>query len=145
MNTFYVKAFVLLIIVRLGLSCSDPLSEEDKDTLVRTLIEGSIDPGKYVIFWNGKDKNKNLLGGGNYICKFYTRDYGDEIELTALPVDSSRRIVYNDSTLIAMPPIPLHFVLEQNRPDPFYINEGTNIIFDVPYRASILLTIHREK
>ena len=81
--------------------------KEDKDTLVRTLIEGSIDPGKYVIFWNGKDKNKNLLGGGNYICKFYTRDYGDEIELTALPVDSSRRIVYNDSTLIAMPPIPL--------------------------------------
>lgn len=140
----YLKTLIVLFVILLFfLSCSDPLSEEDKETLVRTLIEGSIEAGQYVIFWNGKDEKKNLLSGGQYLCKFYTRDYGDELEMTALPVDSTRKVAYNDSTIIAAPPTPLHFELAKVSPNPFYINEGVNIAFDVPYRASILLTIHK--
>ena len=126
-------------------ACSDPLSEKDKETLVRTLIEGSIDPGRYIIFWNGKNDNKNLVNAGTYICKFWVQEYGSEIEMTALAVDFHRPARSNDSTYIDYHNIPLHFFLDENSPEPFYVNEGTNIIFDVPYRAEVLLTIHRKK
>ncbi|HDQ44828.1 MAG TPA: hypothetical protein ENN17_04905 [bacterium] len=126
-------------------SCSDPLSDRDKRTLVRTLIEGSIDPGKYVIFWDGRDKQREWVAPGEYVCKFWTRDYGQQIEMKALAGDPDRPPRLNDSTLVAMPPVPLHFLLEKNRPDPFHVNEGTNIPFDIPYRAAVRLTIHRKE
>ena len=65
--------------------------------------------------------------------------------MTALAADPHRPARSNDSTYIDYRNIPLHFFLDENSPEPFYVNEGTNIIFDVPYRAEVLLTIHRKK
>lgn len=127
------------------LQCSDPLSDQQKETLVRTLIEGQVGPGNYSIFWDGRDDQDKRLSEGTYICNFHTRDYGNQVTMTALAGGSDDPGEVNDSTVIAAPPDPLLFTLYQNSPNPFYIKEGTNIVFSIPLESAILITIHKEK
>lgn len=138
-------AFLIALLAFLALHCSDPLTEEQQETLVRTLVEGTVAPGNYSIFWDGRDDRDKRLPGGAYICNFYSREYGNQVTMTALKGGSEDPAEANDSTVIAAPPDPLLFTLYQNSPDPFHINEGTNIVFAVPYEASILITIHEEE
>jgi hypothetical protein len=126
-------------------TCGNPL-EEDKATLIRTLVDGPLSAGIYLIYWNGKDKDQKTVAPGTYLCQLWAEDYQQEIEMTSM--DGTQRktadstgtggIYYNDR-------IPLHFLLEQNFPDPFYAKDGTNIPFEVPQNTYIKLTVHTKK
>ena len=142
------QAFLLCTVglLFLSLRCSDPLSEEQKETLVRKLVNGEqVATGNYSIFWDGRDDKDKRLPAGTYVCNFWTKDYGQQITMTALAGGSTDAAESNDSTDYDYNPLPLHFNLDQNSPDPFHINEGTNIRFAVPDPAEILITIHREE
>lgn len=137
--------FLLIGILFLSLHCSDPLSEEQQESLVRTLVEGQLGPGHYSIFWDGRNDQDKRLSAGTYICNFHARDYGSQVTMTALEGGSDDPAESNDSTVIAAPPDPVLFTLFQNSPDPFYIKEGTNIVFAIPHEAAVLITLHKEE
>jgi|GEM_PF-1869747 hypothetical protein len=130
--------------VFLALRCGDPLSESDKATLVRTLVDGPVEAGEYSLFWDGRDNRDSLLAAGIYSCQFTTRDFGDRIDMTALEGGTGSKKDLNDSTVIAALPVPNTFSRIENRPEPFKIRNGTNIVFSIPYQTTLLLTIHRK-
>ncbi|MBN1894724.1 hypothetical protein JW906_09525 [bacterium] len=130
--------------VFLTIRCGDPLSESDKATLVRTLVDGPVQAGEYSLFWDGRDDRDSLLSAGIYACQFTTRDFGDRIDMAALDGGSGSKKDLNDSTVIAALPVPNTFARIENRPNPFRIRNGTNIVFSIPYPTTLLLTIHRK-
>jgi hypothetical protein len=139
--------FGLLAILILS-TCSNPLGEKDKDTLIRTLIDNQLGRGIYLKYWDGKDKDKKTVTPGTYRCVLESEDYYQEIEMTAIegskgkPADSTGTGIgwYVDDSRI-----PLHYLLDPNFPDPFYAKDGTNIPFEVPKDTYIQLTIHIKK
>lgn len=141
------QSIILLIIGAslFSLYCDDPLSEEQKETLVRTLVQGPVQRGNYSIFWDGRNDADKRLSEGTYICNFYTQDYGHQVTMTALAGGSTNAAESNDSTEYSEVPLPLHYELDQNSPNPFYINEGTNILFSIPENSSIQITIHKQE
>ncbi|NQT25744.1 hypothetical protein HQ585_10335 [candidate division KSB1 bacterium] len=149
MKSIYWKTQTSLLIIFgvlfISLHCSDPLSEEQKETLVRTLVEGQVGTGNYSIFWDGRDDQDKLVSAGTYICNFHSRDYGNQVTMTALAGGSDEPGDYNDSTVYAAPPDPVLYTLDQNSPNPFYIKEGTNIVFSIPFQSAVLITIHKEE
>lgn len=124
-------------------ACSNPI-KEDKDTLIRTLVDDPLRAGIYMKYWDGKDNNQKTVAPGTYICRFWAEDYGNEIEMNAKEGTSGKSadatgtggLFFDDSR------IPPNYDLEQNFPDPFYAKDGTNIRFEVPKATYIRLTIH---
>ncbi len=43
--------------------------------LVKTLVDGKINPGTHTIVWNGRDKDGNSSSNGIYFIKFSTKDF----------------------------------------------------------------------
>jgi hypothetical protein len=64
--------------------------------------------------------------------------------MTALEGGTGSKKDLNDSTVIAALPVPNTFSRIENRPEPFKIRNGTNIVFSIPYQTTLLLTIHRK-
>lgn len=125
------------------LSCSNPLETRH---LIRTLIDGPLAPGKYLLYWDGEDKKGKTVLPGTYLCILESEAYVQQIEMTAIEGTKGRPA---DSTgtpngLQYIGTQPLHYILEQNFPNPFYAQDGTNIPFSIPEYTYVRLTI-REK
>jgi len=128
-----------LIIILFGLTCSDPTSSDK--AIVRILISGPIAEGEYVIFWNGTNKKDEYVPAGTYWVRLYTRDFTEQIEITALQGGTG---VLNDSTV--WNPMPYAWSeLKQNSPNPFRIQDGTNIPFTLADDMTIELTVRDKK
>ncbi len=125
------------------LSCSNPLETRH---LIRTLIDGPLSPGRYLLYWDGEDKKGKTVLPGTYLCILESEEYVQQIEMTAIEGTQGRPA---DSTgtpngLRYIETQPLHYILEQNFPNPFYAQDGTNIPFSIPTSTYVRLTI-REK
>ncbi len=108
---------------------------------MRTLVDAPLDPGEYIVFWDGKNSQKQTLPSGTYICRFLAAEATYEIEMSG---KQGGKGVSADSSAY-FPSNPLHFSLEQNFPNPFFMSNGTNIPFTLPYSAHIQLTIHKKE
>jgi hypothetical protein len=117
--------------------CSDPLSE--KENVIRTLINGPVASGEYSVFWDGMNEKNDFCEPGTYIALLYTRNFTLLDTLTALPgkSDKTNRNEYYYDT-----PQLIDDMLD-NQPDPFLIEEGTNIKFQISQDVSIRLTIQK--
>ena len=114
--------FILIMITY----CSDPMSEEEARAIVKTIIPGwPLDYGEHTIFWDGTDDNNKLLPAGTYYARLRSNDFTDQVEMTA--IDGSKG-AYNDSTNYLRIQQFITY-MEQNRPNPFHIKDGTNIRF----------------
>lgn len=125
------------------ITCSNPLETRH---VIRTLIDSRLPPGNYLLFWNGKDKKGKTVLSGTYLCILESEEYIQQIEMTAIE-GSKGRLADSTGTPNGLRYInsqPLHFILEQNFPDPFYAEDGTNIPFSIPAHTYVRLTI-REK
>ncbi len=129
--------FTLAALTGFFLFCSDPLSDEDQT--VRILRTGPMESGEYSIFWDGANDKENFAEPGTYIAMLYTRDFTLIDTLTALP---GTRDKYNRNEYINSAP-QLIDEMYDNEPDPFYIEDGTNIHFALSRDVSIRLTIRK--
>ena len=128
-------------------TCDDPVSDEKKGPLIRTICESRLQPGRHMFYWDGKDDAKKTVAAGTYICWMDAEKDIQSIEMTAVdgtkgkPADSTGTGIgywYLNTN-------PLHYLLEQNFPDPFYAKDGTNISLEIPEPAYVKLTIHTGK
>ena len=119
------------------LTCSDPLS--DRENVVRTLLNGPIPSGEYSVFWDGTNEKNNFCEPGTYIALLYTRNFTLLDTLTALS-GSSEKTNKNDYYLDTPQLID---EMVNNDPDPFLIEEGTNIKFFISQDISVRLTIQK--
>ncbi|MFH1942202.1 MAG: hypothetical protein ABIL68_08850 [bacterium] len=122
------------------IGCRQPLSEQEKDAIVKTLVEGILPSGEYILFWDGTDENDQFVPVGTYYARLYSRDFTYQIEMTAKEGGTG---VSNRDELINEGLQPLT-KLEQNRPNPFNIQDGTNIPFtidDQTANTTVQLTI----
>ncbi|MBS1904199.1 MAG: T9SS type A sorting domain-containing protein [Bacteroidetes bacterium] len=53
-----------------------------KGTLIRTLVNESVDAGTYPAVWDGLDASGNAVANGTYICKMSAADYTSTIKMT---------------------------------------------------------------
>ncbi len=132
---------IALIASTFFIKCSDPVSGDETEH-VKTVIQGYHPAGLYVYFWDGTDQKGNFVSEGNYIARLYAKDFTFEVEMEALAGSSGTS---NDST--AFPDFtyqPLN-ELKQNRPNPFQIKDGTNLLFTLSESYAIELTIRKPK
>jgi hypothetical protein len=128
-NKAHINRFILscLLWFLLIIGCRQPLSEQEKEAIVKTLVQQPLPSGEYVLFWDGTDEKDQFVPAGTYYARLYSRDFTYQIEMTALAGGTG---VSNDSTVYNGVIQPLT-KLEQNRPNPFYIQDGTNIPFTI--------------
>jgi hypothetical protein len=118
-------------------ACSNPLSEHEN--VIRTLMSGPIASGEYSVFWDSKNENNEVCEPGTYIALLYTRNFTLIDTLTALSGKSektNRNEYYYDTPQLIDD-------MANNEPDPFLIEEGTNIKFRISQDVSIRLTIQK--
>ena len=131
------KASFLILVFLFFMGCSDPLSREEEGVLVKTLYDGPLAAGRYVVFWDGTGDDQKFVQAGTYYARLYSRDFTFQIEMTAQDGGTG---VPNDSSLSdpGYQPLP---GLEQNRPNPFKIRNGTNLPFTLDNTYTIRLTV----
>ena len=131
----------VLMVGFIFIRCSDPVSGDNTE-LVKTIVQGYHPAGLYVYFWDGTDRKGNFVSEGTYIARLYAKDFTFEVEMTALAGTSGTS---NDST--AFPDFtyqPLN-ELRQNRPNPFKIKDGTNLLFTLSEDYAVELTVRKPK
>ncbi len=121
--------------------CSDPLSS-DEDAVVKTLLDGPLEGGRYVLFWDGTDDTGHSVQPGTYYARLFSRDFTFQVQMTALAGGGTG--VSNDSSMWdpGYQPLP---GLEQNTPNPFKIKDGTNLPFTLDAAYSIRLTVRNRE
>lgn len=134
-----------LLLAGLVLStCSNPVSDEKKGPLVRTLWDSGLQTGRHIFYWDGRDNAGKTVAAGTYRCWMESESDREAIDMTAVdgtkgkPADSTGTGIghwYMNTS-------PLHYLLEQNFPEPFYAKDGTNISLEIPEPAYVKLTIH---
>jgi hypothetical protein len=134
-----IKSLFFFSLVILG--CSNPLSEQDKKAIVKTLISEYCPAGEYVVFWDGTNDKNQRMPAGTYYARFLTQEFTFFIKMTALEGGTG---VSNDSSLYIDTYQPITN-LEQNDPEPFYIKDGTNIPFKLSYPATVELTVRTKE
>jgi hypothetical protein len=127
-------------------TCSSPTASEKEGPLIRTLLGGDkvLQTGRWMIYWDGKDDAKKTVAAGAYVCFMESENDIESIDLKAVdgtkgkPADSTGTGI----GIWHLETNPLHYLLEQNFPNPFYAKDGTNISFELPEPAHVKLTIH---
>jgi hypothetical protein len=135
-----VAAFIACMVLS---TCSNPVADQKKGPLVRTIVESALQPGRYIYFWNGTDNAKKPVAAGVYVCFMEAENDIESIEMTATTGTKGKSA---DSTgngyYLYLATNPFHYLLEKNIPEPFCAKDGTNIYFEIPEPAYIKLTIH---
>jgi len=126
-----------LCLISFIFGCSDHVSEEDKEAIIKTLVSGAFNSGEYVIFWDGTNDKNVTMGAGTYYVRLYSQTFTHQIEITAL---AGGAVAVNDSSYFFEGYQPLTQILP-NYPDPFQIRSGTNIPFTLNTPATIELTV----
>ena len=120
--------------------CKDPLGDDKKKPLVRTLLNESLpQSGKYIVYWNGKDDNGEYITPGKYIIILEVRDLQDTDFVTA--VGGGKPGENNEGNVI--PGFYINSRLEPPYPNPFEILSGVNIPFIVHEAGGVKLEIYK--
>jgi len=100
-----------------------------------------MEQGSYVVFWNGKNEKNEYVTPGTYYARLYSRNFTHQEEMTALEGGTG---VSNDSSYYSKE-IQLITLLKEITPNPFKIQDGTNIPFTLDESQTIQLTIRDKK
>ncbi len=122
-------------------SCKNPFKEEKKKELVRVLVNDYlVDVGRYIYYWDGKDKNGKYITPGRYIYLMEVRDFQDQDYVTA---QAGGKIGANNQEHFETG-FWNSFQLEPAYPNPFKIQEGVNIPFLVSKPATVKISIFKD-
>ncbi len=124
-------------------SCSDPVSQTEKEATVKTLVEGTLLAGTHILFWDGTDKNEQFVSEGTYYVLLYTQALTyPEYRITALAGGTGKT---NESPIKYIDNMPAITGIEYADPDTFHIEDGTNIRFTLDEDTGIRLTIRNRE
>ena len=138
-----IKVIFLIGIFFLLFSCSDPVSDAEKEATVKTLVEGTLLAGTHIAFWDGTDKNDKFASAGTYYVMLYTQELTYPVyPITALPGGTGET---NESPVKYIDNMPATTGIEQADPDTFHIQDGTNIFFTLDESTGIRLTIRNRE
>ncbi|HPM97291.1 MAG TPA: hypothetical protein PL021_04525 [bacterium] len=119
--------------------CKNPFAEEKKKPLVRELLnEYLAEPGRYIVYWDGKDKNGKYVEIGEYIVLL---EFGNHQEQDFITAQVGGKPGFNNQGNF----IPAFFVathLETPFPDPFQLLSGVNLPFALHEPAQVKLQIY---
>jgi hypothetical protein len=134
-KNIFISGMLLFFII----GCSDPVSKEEKEATVRTIIEGTLLEGTHIAFWDGKDNNKKSVSAGTYYVMLHTEELTYPFyQITALPGGTGQS---NESSVKYIANHPGLTCIEYADPDTFYIEDGTNIHFSLEKDIGVRLTI----
>jgi hypothetical protein len=124
-------------------NCSNPVSEDEKEATVKTIIEGTLLAGTHILFWDGTDKNNKYVSAGTYYVLLYTQALTyPEYRITALPGGTGKT---NESPIKYIDNMPATTGIEYADPDTFHVEDGTNIHFTLDEDTPIRLTIRNRE
>ena len=135
------KFIVILLAAVLVITCGKTATEQNKDAVVKTLFSGTLGQGRYVIFWDGTNDNNQFVAEGTYYARLWARDFTFQITLNAQAGGTG---VSNDSSLADPGPYALP-QMDQNVPNPFKVQDGTNIPFNLDGTYAVELTIRDQE
>ena len=135
------RPFILLAAFLLLVGCKNPISEEEQNAIVNTLVSGTLSAGEYVLFWDGTNARGQTVSPGTYYARLYATAFTYQIEMTALEGGTGTS---NDSSY-ASPGLQPLTQLGQNHPNPFPIQDGTNIPFTLSQATAVQLTIRNRE
>ena len=121
--------------------CKNPLKEEKKKETTRVLVHDHFnEAGKYIVFWDGKDKNDKWINAGKYIYLMEVKDFQDQDFVTAQAGKADKNVDESHYEF----GFYHQFELGQAYPNPFKIQSGVNIPFIVSEPATIKITIYKD-
>jgi hypothetical protein len=138
-NTFFITLLIFAAATISG--CKNPFSSEKKKELVRILVDDYLDdPGIWVFYWDGKDKNQKYVSPGKYILFLEVGQFQDQDFVNAESGGKPGKNIdeHYEAGFFS------HFEIGQSYPDPFKVAEGVNIPIVVPESARIKLSIFRD-
>ncbi len=142
------RAALLLLLAATVLTGCDSPTEVKKGALVRTLYERNGLPGRYIYFWDGRDDDHKTVAAGSYQCFLEAEGYSNAIEMTALDGTRGRHAdtLGTDATgRLYIPTEPALYYLSPCIPEPFYNQDGTNILFEITGTGYVRVRIHRKR
>jgi len=133
---------IIIIVASFGiLRCSNPADKEKERIVIRILVDDYLeDTGRYVFYWDGKDKNRKYITPGKYIYAIQTKTFQDFDYFTA---EAGGKEGENNEEHLE-PGFWNDFELEKAYPDPFKIMSGVNIPFLLSEPAKVKITIYQE-
>lgn len=133
---------ILLTILFLScLNCKNPFKEEKKKQEIIILVDDYlIESGRYILFWDGKDKNKKYIEPGKYIVFLEIKDWQDQEFITA---ETGGKVGKNNKSRFE-PGFWYSPDLEEPFPNPFQIKSGVNIPVLISEPSRVKLTIFKD-
>lgn len=132
---------LLFVIAVAGPGCKNPLKEEKKKELVIILLhEYLAETGRYIVYWDGKDKNGKYVQPGKYYYVMEVKSFQDQDVMVA---EAGGKLGKNNEQHFE-PGFWNDFELGQAYPNPFRILEGVNIPIIVSEPATVKLTIFKD-
>ena len=135
------KLLFTILTALIVVACGKTATEQNKDAVVKTIYSGTLGQGRYVIFWDGTNESGQFVAAGTYYARLWARDFTFQITLTA---EAGGTGVSNDSSLADPGPYALP-QLDQNTPNPFKVQDGTNLPFNLDGTYAIELTIRDQE
>ncbi len=120
--------------------CGKSFWEEGNENVVRTLVDSRLEPGEWILFWNGRDDAGNILPAGTYYARLRTMDYQNQVEMKG---KEGGKTAADSSAYIHSS--PAFFWIGDNFPDPFFMKSGTNIPISVPRTEHVQLVIKNKE
>lgn len=120
----FINIFSACLIILLAVSC-DPVSREESEAIVRFIIDGPMEMGKYTKFWDGHNNKGDYVDPGIYYVRLYSKDFSDQVSITVEEGGSNaanydEKIDYGSFGFTQLSGV---------EPNPFKVKNGTNISF----------------
>lgn len=135
------KIALLLPLLLLTAQCKNPLAEESEKVLVHREIFYSAPMGRYVYFWNGKDRSGKYVAPGKYHVLLEVKDFQDQDFAYAV---AGGKADDAESTWYYYNEFWHNNELGEIKPNPFPILSGVNITFILQGGATAKLSIYQD-
>jgi hypothetical protein len=123
-------------------TCKNPFKSETKKELIKVLVNDYFNNeslGKWIFFWNGKNKDGKFIAPGKYIYIMEAHNFQDQDFVSAEEGGVNEE---NDQSRFE-PGFWYDFELGQAFPNPFPIKSGVNIPVIISEAGTVKISIYR--
>lgn len=132
---------ILLAVLIFTGNCSNPFKEENKKELVLEFINDRFDfPGRFILFWDGKDEKGNFVTPGRYIVLLEIKSWQDQEYVT---VEEGGKDRANDQSR-GEPGYWIDHDLQEPFPNPFRVQSGVNIPILLSSPSYVKISIYKD-
>jgi hypothetical protein len=137
----YIISLFLFFAAFTTLNCDNPFKEDKKKEEIRILLDEYLsETGRYIMFWDGKDKNGKFVSPGKYI---YLLEWRGNQDQAFVNVETGGKLEENNEGHF-QPGTWMYTELQAAYPDPFKVRAGTNIPFLLSGPVHVKITIFKD-